>query len=182
MADKFTINLLPPDVIMMDKQSAKLTWANKFSVSALLVLVALTSATFGIRFFQNSAINSDNQGIVLAQNQIGDLKSKEAAAVFLSKRLNSIQSLLGDNKKGDMFVSISALTPPDTQISIISVEKSGSMIISASAPTVASIESFLITLQDKNKTTDLVSKIDLENLTKSRDGLYRYDLKISPKK
>lgn len=181
MADKFTINLLPPDIILMDKQATKLTWANKFSVGALLVLVALTSATFGIRFFQNSAIDADNQGVVLAQNQISDLKSKEAAAVFLSKRLNSIQSLLGDNKKSDMFVLISALTPADTQLSVISVEKSGSMIISASAPSIASIDTFLNTLQDKNKTIDVVSKIDLENLTKSRDGLYRYDLKISPK-
>lgn len=181
MADKFSINLLPPEVIMMDKQASKLTWANKFSVSALLVLVALTSATFGIRFFQNSAIDQDNQGLVLAQNQITDLKTKEAAAVFLTKRLDSIQALLGDNKKSDMFILISALTPVDTQLSILSVEKNGSMIISASAPTITSIENFLITLQDKNKTTDIVAKIELENLTKSRDGLYRYDLKISPK-
>ena len=181
MPEKFSINLLPDNIIMMDKQASKLTWANKFSVATLLVLVTLTSATFGIRFIQNSAIDKDNNGIVLAQNQISDLKSKEAAAVLLKKRLSSIQALGSDNKKSDLFTHLSSLAPADTQLSLISVGKNGQMVISASVTSIASFENYLSELQNKDKTSDLVAKIELENLTKNRAGLYQYDISITPK-
>ncbi len=180
-AGSLLINLLPPEIIMMDKQAHKLNLANRFSVAMLLGLVALTSAVFGIRFFQNTTISNKNQGIVFAENKISSLKDKEGYAVFLKQRLGSIENLLKDNKKVDIFSILSSLAPVDHQLNLVTVEKNGVMVISGSTASIVSLEGFLATLQSKDKTGDLVSKIEVENLAKGRDGLYRYSLRITPK-
>ena len=64
---------------------------------------------------------------------------------------------------------------------LISVGKNGQMVISDSVTSIASFENYLSELQNKDKTSDLVAKIELENLTKNRAGLYQYDISITPK-
>lgn len=178
---KLMINLLPPEVVMMEKQASKLSLANRFSIGALLVLVGLTSATFGIRFIQNNVLNEKNQSLVYAQNEVSNLKDKEGYAVLLKKRLDTIEKLSSDNKRVDTFLNVLNLVPSDIQISLISVERDGTVLVSAVSPTTSSIDTFLAVLQDKNRNGDSIQKVELRNLSRGRDGLYRYDINITPK-
>ncbi len=166
---------------MLDKQAHKLTWANRVSIFLLVVLVTVTFAVFAVRYVQNNVLNQTNEALSAAESKVTSLKDREGYAVLLKKRLDSIDKLSSDNKKIDSFSTVLALTPPDVQLSLISVEKTGEVHLTSSSPNVKSLDSYLAILQDKTRNNDSIQKIDMQNLSRNKDGLYRYDLVVTPK-
>ena len=179
---RLAINLLPLEIILSRKQYSKFSLISKISVIALVVLVFLTSATLALRFSQTFDLKKAEQGLAMAEGKVGTLKDREGQLAALKKRLDSINSILGgDEKRKEIFNLVVYLVPPDIQILEVSVDKNGNMFISLSSSSLSSITTLFDNLGDKEKNSDLISKVDLDGLSLGRDSVYRFSLKIVPK-
>jgi hypothetical protein len=174
------INLLPIEVIQQQKQKSKQNLANRFSVGMLVFLVFMTGIVFALRLMQDSSAQNVEDNIAHAQNEIGSLQEREGMLVSLKTKLGSIQGLVNGDSKSVMFSSVLNQSPQDLKLAVLSVEKSGILMISLSSLSVSSIETFLTHLQDPNMVAFKISKIDVDSFSKGKDGVYRVTLKITP--
>lgn len=180
---KISVNLLPEEIVLQRKQSSKLLFINKMSVVFLIALVFFASATLALRLSQNIQLENSMEVLARSQSRVTSLKGKEEQVIVLKQRLNSIQNLMGgDIKRRAIFNLIVFLTPPDIQISEMSVDRNGNMGVSFTSSTLSSVDTLISDLGNKEKNLDLISKVDLEGLTLSKDNAFRFALKITGKK
>ena len=175
------INLLPPETLLFNKQSHRLRLIDRISMAFFVVFVFFTSLTLVLRILQNTKLQTINGSLVQAQAKVADLKDKESYAVVLKQRLASIQKLTSGSKAVAVFNLISALVPADTSLSSFGIDKTGNIKLSAASPSADSLEVFINNLTNKEKNSDLVSKIDLDSLALGKDGSVRYGLKVTVK-
>lgn len=181
-ANHLMVNLLPLDILLKRKQHSKFAFISKVSVAVLVVLVFLTSTTFALRFSQTLKLKETEQGLVVAEGRINSLTDKEGQLVALKKRLDSISSILGgDSKRKSIFNMVVYLIPPDIQVLEVSVDKSGNMNLVLNSSSLASIQILFDDLGNKEKNSDLISKVNLEGLSLGRNSIYNFSLKITSK-
>ncbi len=179
---KLVVNLLPNEILLQRRQSSKLALINKISVAALVSLIFFASATLGLRISQNMSLKNAEQNLAYAKEKVSSFQDKEAAAVVLKQRLSQIKTLMGaDSKITTIFNLIVYLTPVDVQITEASVDKNGSMIMTLTTSSLPSLETLISSLGNKEKNSDLVSKVELQGLSLGKDSIYRMVLKITPK-
>ncbi len=177
------INLLPQEVLLERRQNSKLVFLNRLSVVLLIVLVFFTSATLALRIMQNSELEEANKGLVLATEEVNSFKERETQVLALKERLGLIQNLMeGDAKRKEIFNLIVFLTPPDMQISEALVDKNGNTTASFTSPSLTAVQTLINNLGDKEKNSNIVTKVQLEGLSMGKDGVYRFSLKITPDK
>lgn len=176
------INLLPQEVLLQRKQNSKLVLVNRLSIGVLVALVFFTSTTLALRIMQNSELEGAKNGLVYATERVSGLKSKEDKTLILKERLGLITILVeGDHIRKEIFNLVVYLTPPDMQISEALVDKNGNMTASFSSPSLSAVQTLVNNLSDKEKNSDLVTKVSLEGLSLGKDSIYRFTLKVSPK-
>lgn len=179
---KITVNLLPPEVIIQRKHNSKLALVNRVSMVALVVLVFFSSTTLALRISQSFELQKAQKGLALAEGRVSSLKSREEQAAILKQRLDAIQNLMGtDAKRKAIFNLIIFLLPPEIQVSDIIVDENGNMALSLSSPSLRAIEVLTESLSNKEKSSDMVAKVDLDGLSVGKDSAYRFSLKITPK-
>ncbi|MDO8638688.1 MAG: hypothetical protein Q7R43_03870 [Candidatus Daviesbacteria bacterium] len=181
--NRLMINLLPSEVILSRKQYSKFSMVSKISAAALIILVFFTSTTLALRFSQTFEQKKVEEGLVMAESKVSDLKGKEGQVIALKQRLDSISSILGnDTKRKAIFNMVVFLIPPDMQVLEVNVDKSGNMSVTLSSASLSSIQTLFDNLGNKEKNSDLISKVDLDGISLGRDSVYRFSLKITPKK
>lgn len=174
-----SINLLPPEMLLKQKQSSKLVFINKLSIFALIALIFFTSIALSFRLTQNFELQKAQKGLVDAKEKISSLKGKEEQILLLKERLGIIQTLSGgDAKIRAIFNLVVHLIPSDLQISEVSVDKTGNMSLSLNSSSLVSLQNFLTDLADREKNSDLIAKVTLEGLSIGKDMVYRLSLKI----
>lgn len=179
---KISINLLPPEVIFQRKQSSKLSLVSKMSIAMLVVLIFFTSATFALRISQRSQLQEAQQGLVSAQEKVSRLQGKGAQVAALKQRLSSIQTLMGSpSKTQKVFNVIAPLLPADINASELAIDEKGNIDMLASSPSIVSINNLISDLSNKDKTSNLISRIDLTSLSAGKDSVYRFGLKMIAK-
>lgn len=180
---RIIVNLLPSEILMERKQSYKILLINKISIAALLVLIFFASATFGLRIYQGMEFKNVQDNLVYAEGKVASLQDKEGQLLTLKQRLEQIQKLLeGDNKRKGIFNLLIFLVPSEIQISEMSVDKNGEANISLTSSQISSITTLFSNLSSKEKNGGLISKVELQGLSLGRDGVYRFALRIIPKK
>lgn len=180
MMGKLAINLLPQEIILLQRQGAKIALINKISITSLLLLLLLMVGIFAVRLSQNNKLSQLNIRLNQESEEIGAFKEKESQLTILKSRLESIQELSATSKKTAAFNTILKLIPTDAKITLIAVEKSGTITILANATSIDSFDSLALALADKEKNSNLVNKLDLENFSIGKDGVIRFGLKVSP--
>lgn len=175
------INLLPPETLLLNRQSYRLKLINRISMIFFVVLVFFTSLTLVLRILQNTKLKDANNNLVQVQAKVAAFKDQEGYAVVLKQRLGSIQKLTEGSKTVAVFNLISALVPSDTTLSAFGIDKNGNIKLSAISSSSDSLETFINNLSNREKNSDLVSKIDLDTLALGRDGSVRYSLKVTVK-
>lgn len=179
---KLLVNLLPSEILLQRRQSMKLALVNKISIITLVILILLASGTLALRVSQNFNFKNAQQDLVAAEGKVAALKDKEAEMVALKQRLGSIKSLQGgDTKITSIFNMVIYLTPLGIQVTEASVDKSGNMIVTMVAPEIAMVESLIENLGDKEKSSNLISKVELQGMSLGRDFSIRLVFKITPK-
>ncbi len=178
-----SVNLLPKELIQKRLQTSKLSTLNKISVAALVALIFLTSVALTIRISQNAQLKRAQDGLAYAESRVSSLSEKEGQALILKNRLELIQKVKGlDSKLKAVFNVVIYLTPTDIQVLEASVDKNSNMSLSLNSSSLSSIETLINNLSNKEKNYDMIQKVDLEGMTFGKDGVYRFILKITPKK
>lgn len=176
------INLLPLEIILSRKQHSKLSLISKISVASLVVLIFFTSTTLALRFSQTFELKKSEQGLVLAESKVSNLKDQEGQAVALKQRLIAIDAILGgDAKRKSIFNMVIYLIPADLQVMEVNVDKNGNMNLVLSSASLTSIQTLINNLGDKEKNSDLISKVDLDGMSLGRDSVYNFSLRVVPK-
>lgn len=170
---------MPREVLIERIQSSKFTLIVRVSVATLIVVLCISAATLFLKISQNQEIEKANNSIKTAENNVVALKNREETLFALKNRLNTIQALKdSDEKVKSMLNLIIFLTPPEVAFNDASVDKNGTIIASFNTKSLSAVEIFLSNLSNKEKNSNLVSKVDLDGISLGKNYIYRFALKI----
>ncbi len=172
------INLLPPETLIASRESDKVKLVNRLTFACFITLLFFTSVTLTMRFLQNLEYGKSNNNLVLAQEKFSELKEKEGYLYLLKQRLVNIQKLGADSQKTAILNTVMSLVPPDIALAVISVDKAGNVSLTATTSSLVSFNNFLESLNNKEKNSNLISKLDLESMSVGKDEVVRFSLKI----
>lgn len=177
----FSVNLLPAEIILQRKQNVRLTLINRISIVALIVMIFATSAALTLRLIQSRALDKEKKDLVYAEGKITSLKDSEGGILILKQRLSKIQTLSSEDlKRKAIFNLIIYLTPVEIEISEIVVDRRGNVVATLSTPSLPAFTTLVDNLGNKEKSMSLIQSVNLENMSYSRDTLYRFSLRITP--
>lgn len=176
------INLLPADIRKQQLEEGKFRLVQTISVLSMLVLIFLASATFALGILQSQNVKNANLTLKNAEAKVTQLQSKEESAVVLKNRLDTLgKYLYQPSPQRAVFSVVNTLIPSAIAVSSISVDSSGSILISAVSTDIDSVNSFLENLVSPGKNDDKIKSVDIENLSRGRDGFYTFNLKVNTK-
>lgn len=180
--DKFSINLLPASYTGLQKEYTKFLRVQTISIGIILFLVFLASLTVALGVFQNSQVKSAQATLDNFTSKVSDLKPKEASLAILKNRLSVIDQITSlPSKQRSLYNLVTQLTPPSLTILAVSIDSSGNMLLTILSPDYLSIDSLLVSLMSASKNEGRISQVLIDNLSRSRDGVYRGSLKIVAK-
>ncbi len=174
------INLLPPETLIASRESDRIRLVNRITISIFITLLFFTSITLTMRFLQNLEYSKANGSLVQAQEKFVDLKDKEGYVYLLKQRLTLINNLNSDTKKTAVLNTVMSLVPSDISLTVISVSKSGGVELSATTSSLDSFNNFVDSLNNKEKNSNLISKVDLQSMSVGKDNIVRFSLNIEP--
>ncbi len=178
--DKISINLLPFEVTALEKTSAKKLQIFKLSFGLLVVMILITVSILILRLFQSRTISVVNTQLVTSEQKVNNLKDQESQLVLLKDRLSSISTLSQkDFKTTDGFNLISSITPSNISLSAVSLDKSGTIVLSAEAPDLITLKTFFDNLTIPAINQGKIGKISIDNLNNFSSGKYRVNLTIN---
>ena len=179
---KISINLLPPEIITEQTKNTKFYKIQYFGVFIILVLIFLTSLTLALQILQSRNIVTAQAKVSESQQKVESLKNTQVALFVLKNRVSVISQYLGvPSKQSSTYRLIDKLIPPTSVINGISVDKSGTVVLSALLSDTESLDVLLGNLTDKEKNENQFDEVSLDSLNRSKNGVYRISLKIKPK-
>ena len=174
-----TINLLPAQFRVDQKAQKKFQIIQKSSIAVLMLFIFLASGATAFRILKVQDISRLEDQVKQEEEKVLSKKTGETVLVVLKNRLSLINQIekSGANKTL-IYQQISGLIPADVQISTLTVDRSGNMAIAIIAPGTQSLERMLSSLTSK-EAFKLISKVELESLSRGREGIFRSNLKIT---
>lgn len=178
---KISINLLPVEFTREEVKRSKFVRLQAIGVAVILIMVFLSSLTIALRILQSQNIRQVQTRVVAAEGQIDQFKGAQGSLVLLKNRLSTIDKYLGKpSKQTEIYQFIDSITPPDVNITSISVDKIGDVSMVAIARDITSLDNFIQSLTGKEK-GGKISQVSVESLNLGRDGVYRVNFKIKLK-
>lgn len=175
------INLLPGEFLASQKEYQKFHKIQIVCILIILTLAFLASLTVALRVFQTQRVNAAQTLLDEYTNKVGSFKETEAQLLILKNRLSTIGTLTGSpSKQRQMYNLINQLLPAQIVVNSMNVDSNGNVTVAVIAQDVNSLQLLLDNLLSPESNEGLVSKVEVENLTRSRDGFLRVGLKISP--
>lgn len=176
---KTSINLLPAEYRRENLKQQRFNKIQSIGIFALLTLIFLSSTTFALSLLQNTnIINADNQ-LKVAEDNVTKYKPKEASLVILKDRLNTLDSLLkAPSKQRSIYNLVTSLLPPSLVPSLIVTDTSGNISLTLSTTDSISLDNFITILTDPETNENKIAKVQIDSLSRGKDGVYRASLKM----
>lgn len=178
---KISINLLPEqlrDETIADSRRMLLT---KISISFLILMLILSSAVLGFRFFQNSQKLRLNEQIKIISEKINSLKQSEELSLVLRERLSSINLISSqETPQAQAFNLISTLTPQQVSIINFSADRSGKVSLDGKTNQLSALKILFDNLTDPKKHEGRIFSSRVESLSSQGDEI-RFALVVSLK-
>lgn len=175
-----TINLLPGEVKVLEKDLRKRSFLFKISIGILVGMIGFTSLILVLRLFQNRSVEHLNQQLQASQVKVAAYKNQEGLLVYLKQRLDTIRSL---NQQGSTPVQpynlVTALVPSSMDILLLNIDKPNTVIISTEAVDTGTIEQYFNNLLSTRTNQGKVSKIQIDSLSKGLGSMYKIDLTLT---
>lgn len=182
MAKNNIINLLPAEYAQVYAAEERFRKIQQLGIGILALLIFFSSATFTLSLLQTSNILQAQTKLQAAEGAIDQFKPQEESLVLLKDRLNNLQKLsTGPSQSSAMYSLISSVLASSITPTLIVTDTSGNLSLSLMALSSNGIDNLITALVDPQKNHGLVSKVELENLSRAKDGVYRADLKIFTK-
>ncbi len=177
--EKITINLLPPEVNLAQKQGQKFYKIRVLSIAVMVILTFLSSTVFALRILQSQNLTLAREKFEQAQGKVSELKDQEAKLQVLKSRVTNIRQIKSNpSKQSQLFNLISAIIPPSIIVNSFGADRAGNVNLSAITADYLSLDLFLRDLVDPQINEGKIGAVDIENLSRGRDGVYRTNLKI----
>ena len=174
-----TINLLPAQFRVDQKAQKKFQIIQKSSIAALMLFIFLASSITAFRILKSQEVSRLETQVKQEEEKVLSKKTSETILVVLKNRLSLINQIEKSGSNNTLiFQQISSLIPAEIQISTLSVDRSGNMAIAIVAPGTQSLERMIASLTSK-EAFELISKVELESLSRGREGNFRSNLKIT---
>lgn len=179
---QISINLLPQELAVEEKKRAKFLKVQAFGVATILLLIFLASLTIALRILQSQNIRQVQANLSQTEEKISDLKDRQVSLFILKDRLTTIEKFLGvPSKQSSIYQLINKLLPSQVIVSSMSVDRAGEVLIVAVVPETDILDNLITSLLSKERNEDKISQVNIENLNRGRDGIYRISLKVKPK-
>ncbi len=176
---KISINLLPKEVLVLEKDKNRQKFLMRLAIGVLMVIIILTSFVFSIRIYQNQKSNQTISDLGTMQKDVETLKEEESLAVYLKQRLNSITSIVNsESPQAKGYNLITQLVPPSVVIVSLNFDNNGSIVLSAIAPSAQAAKDFFDKLVDPVANQGTVVGAHLDSLSEGADNTYRMDVTI----
>lgn len=176
-----SINLLPIEFTQREIKREKFVRIQAAGVGVILFMVFLSSLVIALRILQSKNIDLVQSKVVKAQQQVSDLKEKQASLVILKNRLSAIDQYLGTSSKQSSMVALLSKLFSSVSVNSISVDKSGDAIIVFLSPDSQTLDRIIASLINKETSGGQIASVSIDSLNRGRDGLYRVSLKIKAK-
>lgn len=174
-----SINLLPEEFTKKELVKKKFYKIQSLSMAALIVLIFVGSLAISLRILQNQSIASAKTQLTQTENRVSALKGKEGAVVILKNRTDTISRVKENPSKQLLSYSlINNLLPADVSVSSLTIDQIGDITISIATSNQALLDSFLSDLTTNQKNFNLVERVNLDSISRSKDAIYRTTLKI----
>lgn len=174
-----SINLIPATSRTDQKAQKKIKTVQTASIAVLLTLIFLSSLATALNIFESQRVNKINSEAKLREEKVLKFKDKEAQVSVLKNRLSLINKVNMSSKKdnSEIYRSILGYIPSSVNTPSISVDRGGIVITSLIIPDTQTLEQTLLNLTS-DEAFEKITKIDIDSLSRSRDGSYRAILKI----
>lgn len=177
---KISINLLPGEIALLEKDKKKRSTLIKIGTSIVVGMIVLTSLVLSIRIIQNRTVDQATLDFKNSQNKVLALKDREAVVSVLKTRLTNIKNLTQQtSKQAQSYNLITALVPQSMDILTLTLSKTGTIELSTETNDVEVMSQFFNTLVDPQSTQGKISSVKIDSLSKAANSLYRMDLTIT---
>lgn len=174
-----SINLLPAQFKVAQNRPDKFKIIQTVGYLFLLVLIFFSSVTVALRIFQSQEISKLESEINLSETQVLQLKSKETALAILKNRTTIISEIIESHSdQSDLYKKVNSLIPAAVLVSAFSLDSEGNVSLSAAIPDRASLT---LLLNNLTPSSQGFKKVEIENLSRSKDGTYRANVVIKTK-
>lgn len=181
--EKISINLLPPEFTAEEVKKTKFYRIQALGISIILLMIFLSIVTVSLRILQSNRIKVAQIEAEELERKVSSLSSRQASLVLLKSRLDAINQTLGTSSKpAEMYTLVNNLLPPTLKVSSVAVGREGSILISALAPDVQTLDQIFSDLLDKEKNENKVSKVSIEALNRGREGIFRVSFQVEGNK
>lgn len=177
---KISLNLLPEQLKTSQKSKARFSLAKKASVTALVVMVILTSSLFAYTVFDSFKIKSASQELEQVKVEVDSYKDKEALAAVLKTRLDTINTISQTSSpQNTAFNLLTKIIPSDIRVRSLLVDKSSHATTSIESLSTGSLDNLFNKLTNPVVHDGKISKTQVESLSRSQTGIYRSELNIT---
>lgn len=179
---KLTIDLLPEEFKQTQIKRSKFYKIQYIGIWIIMLTAFLASLLVALRILQSQTIVQVQSRAKEAETRMSQLTSTQGYLLLLKNRLSTINQYLGiPSRQAQMYNLIGKLLPPSVSISSIAVDKGGEVLILATSSDGGSLDLFINSLLSKDTNEDKIKEINMESLSRGRDGIYRLSFKIKPK-
>lgn len=178
-----SINLLPAEYANQKAKVDRLYKVQQFGTITLLALAFLASFTFALRILQSQNIKQVEAKLDKAEGRVSDLKSKEATLFILKNRLEVINEFSSEKSKQlAVYELVNKNLPPQVSVTTVEINSFGNVLITLIAADASSLDNFINgLLESAVADSDIIDKVSIDSLNRSRDGFYRANLKVESK-
>lgn len=176
---KLSINLLPVEYTQVYASTERFRKIQSTGIGILVLLIFLSTLTFVLNWLQNSNILQANTNLQAKERQVSQFKSQEESLVLLKDRLNTLQKIsTTPSRSNAMYNLIATLMPASLIPTLIVTDTVGNISLTLITSNSTDVDNFVSDLVNPQRNNSLVEKVEVDNLSRGKDGVYRINLKI----
>lgn len=168
------INLLKNGTVLtVDEQSAQKTVYVLIAVGSIVFVVASLLVFVISVSLRNSLMEASNLEKQWA-DKVSSMSDTEISLFTISKKLEAVKKITDTIDFSKIFSSINEVTPNKVNISQMKLDKEGLIFIDGDSPDSLSLIAFFDQLINKDRQN--LKYVTLNNLSLSKDGVYRFSI------
>lgn len=140
---KIQINLLPSEVVLLEKDIEKRALAIRASVAILVIVTILSLTALVIRLTQKISLTTNKHQLDLVTEKVQALKEQEGVVSILKQRVNSISGILGETSKQEKaFKTLIDIFPKNIKLLSMSIDKTGKLDLNCETENITDLDDF----------------------------------------
>lgn len=177
--DKIMINLLPPELAIVQKEKNKKKWVVRISSLIIATAAIITASTLGFGILKNKEHQALVSQIEQFRQNITSFNQQEGYLTLIRQKLVTINKLkIEDSSKVATLDTFLELVPSSVKIISTTLDRVGEISFSGQADSLSNLNLLVQNFTDPSKNSDKISKVKFDSLSKDSANLYRFDMTI----